>query len=166
MQVADKPDSQNFVCGEYSSIIKTPDVPGPVLDKSGKILGQHHGLQHYTIGQRKGLQIAAGEPLYVTAIDPSRNAVILGERSELQKEEFTASRINWIAIPELAQPAIFKTRIRSAQKETEAFVTPELNGPDRSTVRVKFKQPQIAIAPGQVVVFYQEDVVIGGGIID
>ncbi len=162
LQVADKPDSQNFISGDYSSIIKAPVEPGPIMDNRGNVIGQHRGLPYYTIGQRKGLEVASREPLYVTAIDPSRNAIILGDKKALQKDEFTVSRLNWIAIRELAQPATFKAKIRSAHKESEALVSPL--EPDR--VRVKFTEPQMAITPGQVTVFYQGDVVVGGGIID
>jgi tRNA-specific 2-thiouridylase len=162
LQVADKPDSQNFVSGEYSSVIKVHGAPGPILDRQGRVLGQHRGLEHYTIGQRKGLEISIGEPVYVTAIDASRNAVILGNRNELQRNEFTASRMNWIATANLSSPAVFTAKIRSAHKGAEALVSPNADG----SVLVKFNQPQMAVSPGQVVVFYQEDSVAGGGIID
>jgi tRNA-specific 2-thiouridylase len=119
-------------------------------------------LEHYTIGQRRGLEISAGEPLYVTAIDPARNAVILGNKNDLQKAEFSASKMNWIAIPELSRPAVFTAKIRSAHRGAEAWVSPNSDG----SVQVKFNEPQMAVSPGQVVVFYQGDSVVGGGIID
>jgi tRNA-specific 2-thiouridylase len=162
LQVADKPDSQNFVSGEYSSVIKTHGSPGPIMNKEGKVLGQHRGLEHYTIGQRRGLEISAGEPVYVTAIDQSKNAVILGDRNDLQKTEFSASKMSWIAIPGLAQPTVLNAKIRSGHKGAEATVSPKEAG----SVLVKFNQPQTAVSPGQVVVFYQGDSVVGGGIID
>jgi tRNA-specific 2-thiouridylase len=162
MQVADKPDSQNFVCGDYTSIIHAESNPGPILDNKGNILGQHRGLQFYTIGQRKGLEITAKQPLYVTALDPVNNAVIIGQKEEIYKREFIAVSLNWIAIEDLGEPLTAHVKIRSAHKESEAVLTPTENG----KVQVKFKESQLAITPGQAAVFYQDDIVIGGGIIE
>jgi tRNA-specific 2-thiouridylase len=162
LQVAEKPDSQNFVCGDYTSIIPAESKPGPILDKQGITIGQHHGLQFYTIGQRKGLEIAAKQPLYVIALDAARNAVITGLKDDIYKNEFTVSGLNWIAVEGLTEPRIAKVRIRSAHHEAAAVLTPGANG----KIDVKFKERQLAITPGQAAVFYDEDVVIGGGIIE
>ena len=162
LQVADKPDSQNFVCGDYTSIIQAKSNPGPILDKKGNTIGQHRGLQFYTIGQRRGLEIAAKQPLYVIALDADRNAVITGSKPDIYKNEFTVSNLNWIAIEGLRESLLANVKIRSAHDEARAVLTPADNG----NANVKFEESQLAITPGQAAVFYQEDVVIGGGIIE
>jgi len=162
LQVADKPDSQNFVCGDYTSIIQAKSNPGPILDKQGNTIGQHRGLQFCTIGQRKGLEIAAKQPLYVIALDADRNAVITGSKPDIYKNEFTVSNLNWIAIEGLRESLLANVKIRSAHDEARAVLTPADNG----NANVKFEESQLAITPGQAAVFYQEDVVIGGGIIE
>jgi tRNA-uridine 2-sulfurtransferase len=162
LPVASKPDSQNFISGEYCEVMKTEDKPGSIRDNQGNILGIHSGVQHYTIGQRKGLGIAATEPVYVTAIDAAQNNIIIGERKDLYHQEFYATNLNWIAIPELSIPLTMNVKIRSSHKESEAEVTPI----EAKTVRVTFKKPQFSITPGQAAVFYNGDVVIGGGIIE
>jgi tRNA-specific 2-thiouridylase len=161
LQVASKPDSQNFVCGDYTSVINAESNPGPILDNNGNVMGQHRGLQFYTIGQRKGLEISAKIPLYVSALDPARNTVTLGTKEDLYLNEFIVSGLNWIAISELQQTMIANVKIRSSHREAEAILTPVGNG----NVKLKFKECQFAITPGQAAVFYQDDVVIGGGII-
>ncbi|MFC2021834.1 tRNA 2-thiouridine(34) synthase MnmA [Chloroflexota bacterium] len=161
LEVDSKQESQDFIADGYSSLIGAAQ-PGPILDKDGNVLGEHRGIPFYTIGQRKGLGISAKEPLYVTDINREKNAIIAGSKEELYRDELTASGLNWIAMEELKRPTQFKARIRYAHKETEAMVTP-LN---EDKVYVKFKEPQIAIAPGQAVVFYHGDVVIGGGTIE
>ena len=161
LQVASKSDSQNFVCGDYTSVINAESNPGPILDNNGNVMGQHRGLQFYTIGQRKGLEISAKIPLYVSALDPARNTVTLGTKEDLYLNEFIVSGLNWIAISELQQTMIANVKIRSSHREAEAILTPVGNG----NVKLKFKECQFAITPGQAAVFYQDDVVIGGGII-
>jgi tRNA-specific 2-thiouridylase len=160
--VADKPESQNFIAGGYFPLVRLSARPGPILDRQGNILGEHRGIPFYTVGQRRGLGIAAGEPLYVTAIDQERNALIVGPKEEVYGDELIASGLNWIAIAELKRPLEVKAKIRYAHKEAEAVVTPL----DKEKVQVKFKQPQMAITPGQVIVFYDGEVVIGGGVIE
>jgi tRNA-specific 2-thiouridylase len=162
LPVADKPDSQNFICGDYSSVIQTESKPGPIIDRQGNILGQHRGIQHYTLGQRRGLEIAAKKPLYVIGLDPAWNTVIVGGRAEIYQDEFTAVNLNWTAIPAPDHPITADVKIRSSHKEAEAQIIP-LN---KEKVRVKFVEPQMAITPGQTAVFYREDVVLGGGIIE
>ncbi len=161
LEIAEKPESQDFISGGYASLIATAP-PGPILNKQGNILGEHRGLPFYTIGQRRGLGIAASEPLYVTDINPDENTVIVGNQAEVYRDELTASRLNWIAIAELDKPTRVSAKIRNLHQPAEATVTP-LN---RDRVHVKFEEPQKAITPGQAVVFYQEDVVLGGGTIE
>ena len=159
--VDNKPESQDFIAGGYPSLLEAAQ-PGPILDKEGNMLGEHRGIPFYTIGQRKGLGISAKEPLYVTDIDPQKNAIIVGSREEVYRDELIASGLNWIAIEELKRPTKVKARIRHTGEEAEATVTPL--GEDK--VYVKFKEPQMAITPGQAVVFYRGDVVVGGGTIE
>lgn len=159
--VDNKPESQDFIVGGYSLLIEAAQ-PGPILDKQGNILGEHRGIPFYTIGQRKGLGISAEEPLYVTAIDREKNAIIVGSKEEVYRDELIASGLNWIAIEELKRPTKLKAKIRYAHKETGTMVTPLRE----DEVYVKFKEPQMAITPGQAVVFYRGDVVIGGGTIE
>ncbi len=159
--VADKPESQDFVAGGYSSLVQ-PAPPGQIVDKQGNVLGKHQGIHSYTVGQRKGLGISAREPRYVTDIDPEENAVIVGSKEDLYADELIASGVNWIAIQRLEQPIKVKARIRYLHKEADATVTP-LN---EDNVYVKFEEPQIAITPGQAVVFYCGDVVVGAGTIE
>jgi tRNA-specific 2-thiouridylase len=159
--VAGKRESNDFIAGGYSTLVKTASKPGPIMDKQGNVLGRHRGIAFYTVGQRKGLGISYREPLYVTAIDRGRNAVIVGTREEVYGDELIASELNWIAIERLEGSIEVEAKIRYRHKEAEATVTP-LDG-DR--INVKFKEPQMAITPGQAVVFYR-DGVLGGGIIE
>ena len=159
--VDNKPESQDFTPWDYSFLIETAP-PGQILDKQGNILGEHRGIPFYTIGQRKGLGISAKEPLYVTDIDREKNAILVGSKEEVYRDELIASGLNWIAVEELKQPITVKAKIRYRHKEAEAAITP-LNG---DKVYVKFKEPQMAITPGQAVVFYDGDIVVGGGTIE
>jgi tRNA-specific 2-thiouridylase len=159
--VADKLESQDFVAGGYSTLVEIAAQPGPMLDRQGNVLGQHQGIQFYTIGQRKGLGISAREPLYVTAIDQERNAVIVGTKDDLYGDELVASELNWIAIEHCDNQFEVRAKIRYRHQEAEAVVTPL----DEDKIHVKFKEMQVAITPGQAIVFYDGDVVVGGGTI-
>lgn len=160
--IDDKPESQDFIAGGYSSFLEAEAQPGPILNKQGEIIGEHRGIPFYTVGQRKGLGISTGEPLYVTAIDPKKNAIVVGTKEEVFGDELVASGLNWVAIKELDQPLGIKAKIRYLHKEADAEVTPL----DEEKVYVKFGEPQMAITPGQAVVFYDRDVVMGGGTIE
>ncbi|MDO9575867.1 MAG: tRNA 2-thiouridine(34) synthase MnmA [bacterium] len=160
--IDDKPESQDFIAGGYSSFLEAEAQPGPILNKQEEILGEHRGIPFYTVGQRKGLRISTGEPLYVTAIDPRRNAIVVGIKEDVFGDELIASELNWIAIKELNQPLEVEAKIRYLHKEAEAEVIPL----DEEKVYIKFREPQMAITPGQAVVFYNGDGVIGGGIIE
>lgn len=153
--------------GDYGGFLKgcTPEAfrPGPVLDGEGNVLGQHHGLPLYTVGQRKGFGISSPEPLYVTGIDAQRNAVIVGGKEEACGGELIASNVNWVSAEAPQHPLDLKAKIRYRHREADAVVTPLL---EKESVHVKFKQPQMAVTPGQAVVFYDGDVVIGGGTIE
>jgi tRNA-specific 2-thiouridylase len=157
-----KPESQDFITGDYSFLFSEATRSGPVLNKQGKILGEHKGIPFYTVGQRRGLGISAGERLYVVSIEPKRNAIVVGTKDDLLGDELIASNLNWIAIEKLEKPIKVKAKIRYLHKEAEAEVIPL----DKEKVYVKFREPQVAITPGQAVVFYDRDIVVGGGVIE
>jgi tRNA-specific 2-thiouridylase len=168
LPTADKPESQE-ICfipdDDYAEFLKgyIPESarPGPILDELGNVLGNHQGIMSYTIGQRKGLGIAAEAPLYVTAIEPDRNAVVVGTREAAYGSKLVASNLNWIATARPPHPVRVRARVRYRHPEAEAVITPL----DEDSVYVEFKEPQLAITPGQAVVFYDGDTIIGGGII-
>ena len=169
LHVADKPGSQEicFIPNDnypefLEDYLPMARTPGPILDKQGNILGNHQGIISYTIGQRKGLGIANAKPLYVTAIEPARNAVVVGTRKEIYGRELIASDMNWIATTRPEYPVKGKAKIRYRQPESDATVIPR----DKDCVCVRFQEPQMAIAPGQAIVFYDGDIVVGGGIIN
>lgn len=133
---------------------------GYFVDKEGKILGQHKGYPFYTIGQRKGLDITFGKPVYVTAINPDNNTVVLGDEEDLEKEDMQVAKVNWIKYDGLAEPMEVLTKIRYKDKGSLSVLSPADNG-----VSVRFFEKAKGIAPGQSAVFYEGDDVIGGGII-
>jgi tRNA-uridine 2-sulfurtransferase len=133
---------------------------GHFVDKEGNILGQHKGYPFYTIGQRKGLDIAFGKPVYVTAIDPDTNTVMLGDEQDLEKEQMEVTGINWIKYPGLDNEKEVITKIRYKDKGSHSTIIPGEKG-----VSVRFFEKAKGIAPGQSAVFYEGDDVIGGGII-
>ena len=157
----DKEESQDFYGGDYKDLLDIQARPGDIIDSQGKVLGHHTGIWNYTIGQRKGMGIAYSEPLYVIALDSKKNTVTVGPRSETYNTRFFVGALNWISIEKLLKPMEVTCKIRSAQKEKDALIEPLDNG----DVSVTFFQPNDAIAPGQSAVFYDGDVVIGGGII-
>lgn len=163
---ADKPDSQD-ICfvpdGDYGAFLEryTGKIypPGDFIDTDGNVLGTHRGIIHYTIGQRKGLGVAFGTPMYVKSMDVLRNTVTLAEDQDLFENTLTATDFNWIsgAAPETEIRCQAKVRYR--QKEQAAVAYPQLDG----TVKVIFDLSQRAITPGQAVVIYDGDTVLGGG---
>jgi tRNA-specific 2-thiouridylase len=132
---------------------------GDIVDKEGKVLGSHKGIPYYTIGQRRVLGLAYSEPLYITGIDRSRNRVIVGVKRDVLRKGLIAHKLNWMAIEDIKEPLKIKARIRYNHAKQDAVVTPE--GPD--IVRVDFDKPQEAPTPGQAVVFYDKDIILGGG---
>ncbi|MCL1906023.1 MAG: tRNA 2-thiouridine(34) synthase MnmA, partial [Clostridiales bacterium] len=165
---AHKPDSQD-ICfvpdGDYAAFLtRLPGKEAPCgdfVDKEGRVLGRHRGLIHYTIGQRKGINISFGAPRYVTAIDAAANTVTLGEDKDLFKSGLLAENINLIAITSLKEPMEVGVKTRYKQPETPAVISLLPDG----CIKVLFKHPQRALTPGQAAVFYSGDTVIGGGTI-
>ncbi len=133
--------------------------PGHIVDKEGNILGEHKGVSFFTVGQRRGLGIAKGAPLYVIDIDKVNNRVIVGGAEDLKKDELEAFGLNWIAIERLNGQLRLRAKIRYRHPKAWATISSLAD----SYVRVKFDRLQSAITPGQAVVFYDEDVVVGGG---
>ena len=163
---AEKPDSQD-ICfvrdrnknGFLQQHLGEEEVPGPIVTRRGEILGQHQGLLGYTIGQREGLGLAVGKPLYVVAMDQTKNQLVVGDREELLQRQLIAERVNWVSIAPPQEPLRASAKIRSRHEPAAAMVTPK----DPTTALVEFDEPQPAITPGQAVVFYDHDLVLGGG---
>ena len=135
--------------------------PSPVTSWTQKAVCRHRGMECYTIGQRKGLGVSANAPQYVLGKDPDRNAVILGEDNRLYTRELTAERVNWLSVPEPDRPLSVTAKTRYSQREAAATVEPLPGG----RIRMVFTEPQRAVTPGQAVVFYDGDLVLGGGTI-
>ncbi|MDD5423121.1 MAG: tRNA 2-thiouridine(34) synthase MnmA [Candidatus Omnitrophica bacterium] len=133
--------------------------PGDIVDLNGNILGRHKGIPFYTIGQRRGLGVAYSEPLYVTGIDMKMNRIVVGTKNDVLKTGLAADRLNWIAVEGINKPFKTLARIRYNAKKAKAVVSKSAGG----AVKVEFDDPQSAPTPGQAVVFYDKDVVVGGG---
>ena len=165
---ARKRDSQD-ICfipdGDYPAFLRRhtgKEYPqGSFLDLQGNVVGTHQGAVNYTLGQRKGLGIALGAPAYVCGKDMAANTVTVGPDEALYRRELIATEVNWISIPELTFPMRIAAKARSRMQEQPATVYPLADG----SVRVEFDQPQRALTPGQAVVFYDGDTVVGGGTI-
>ncbi|PMB22609.1 tRNA 2-thiouridine(34) synthase MnmA [Fischerella thermalis] len=168
LKTADKPESQDLCLVEANGSMRAfldkylAPKQGDIVDMNGKVLGQHDGVHHYTIGQRKGLGIAAAEPLYVIALDAVNNKVIVGDRTKATQPECTVNRVNWVAIAEPASPIRAEVQIRYRSHPVPVTVIPLEN----SRVRLVFDEPQFSITPGQAAVWYEGEKVLGGGIIE
>ena len=132
---------------------------GPIVDRQGEVLGEHPGIHHFTVGQRRGLGVAAGERLYVIETDPRHNRVVVGPDSALLRSGLIASRVNWISIEKCTGALRVQAQIRSRHQAAEATLSAREDG----SVEVRFDEPQRAVTPGQAVVFYQDELVVGGG---
>ncbi len=169
LPTAGKKDSQE-ICfienDDYIDFLKTQfgieGVPGDFINQNGDVLGQHRGIIHYTIGQRKGLGIAFGEPRFVTGINAADNQVILGKKGEEYRSELVLRDVNWLLFDTLEETMLLSGKVRYSQKEQPAKLTPMENG----RIHVCFEEPQRAVTPGQSAVFYNGDILVGGGIIE
>jgi tRNA-specific 2-thiouridylase len=164
--VADKPESQNFIESKDYGVLfsEREQTPGPIVDTKGKALGQHRGIVHYTVGQRKGLGMGGtAHPLYVIRLDACSNTVVVGAHSDLFSSRLTATDINWISLAAPpTEPMRIHAKIRQQHKEAPATIQA---GFESGRVETFFDEPQMSITPGQVIVFYDTDQVLGSGII-
>jgi tRNA-specific 2-thiouridylase len=166
LTVADKPDSHE-ICfipdGDTGAFVERhlppADRDGEIVDSGGTVLGRHRGIHRVTVGQRKGLGLSTGTPMYVLRIEPAESRVVVGPRAELGGRDLAAVGVNWIAGGPPAAPRRLTARIRHRHPDAPALVAPD--GPDRAAV--VFDEPQVAITPGQAVVFYDGAEVVGGG---
>jgi len=172
LPVADKGDSQE-ICfvpgGDYAAFIEAyrreqgrplGDLAGELVTTGGRRLGEHTGYHRYTVGQRRGLSVAVGEPLYVIRTEPATRRVVVGSATELRRAELTAVEVNWIVLPALEAPLPARVKIRHQHTPAPATLVPTR---DPARVEVRFEEHQRAITPGQAAVFYQGDLVLGGG---
>lgn len=169
--VGNKADSQE-ICfipdNDYASFVRESSGhlvrPGNFVDLQGNILGKHQGIIHYTVGQRKGLGMSFGKPMFVAGLNPESNEVVLGENGDLFTRTLWAADLNWIAISSLKEPLAVEAKIRYNAAGAKATIYPGESGAGRE-VKICFAEPQRAVTPGQAVVFYRGDVVVGGGVI-
>ncbi len=173
LDVATKPESRE-ICfvpnGDYAAFVETyrkrkgaPEgtSPGEVVTEEGEVVGTHAGIHRYTVGQRKGLGVAAGRPVYVTEIRPADRQVVIGPAASLLRDEFEVRDANWIRFESLVRPVRAEVKIRYRAVPAWADIRPVLGSPDRA--HVVFDEPQRAVTPGQAAVFYDDDIVLGGG---
>jgi len=173
---ASKSDSQE-ICfvpnGDYAGFIEAwfreqgvvrEEAAGQIVDTSGKAVGAHSGVHHFTVGQRKGLGIAAPEPLYVIATEPQSRRVVVGSNDELLRDRLVAANVNWVSIPPISSETRASVKIRYKHSAAQAVLAPAGDGTGR--VEVRFDEPQRAVTPGQAAVFYDGDTVMGGGWIE
>ncbi len=134
-------------------------TPGEIVTTAGEVIGQHQGIHRYTVGQRRGIGISAPEPIYVVQVDAKNNRVVVGSSDDLLKREMTVERVNWIAVEDLTEPIRVAVKIRSRAEEAQAVVSKR----EDDSVIVTFDEAQRAVTPGQAAVFYDGDLVVGGG---
>jgi tRNA-specific 2-thiouridylase len=188
LPVAEKPESQE-ICfvptGDYATFIEAylheqgsepAEAHGEIVTTTGEVIGRHSGLHRYTIGQRRGLGLAAGRPLYVLSLDTAGNRLVVGDDAELARETFEVGEVNWIPFELPAGPMDAQVKIRHRHEPADAVIEPldasaaggchpedAASGRRISRARVHFRSPQRAITPGQAAVFYAGDLVLGGG---
>lgn len=162
LEVANKPDSQDFYGGDYSELLKAGKKEGNIVDTEGKILGTHEGIWNFTVGQRRGIKISSTEPLYVISLNEKTNEVVVGHRDKTFNKSLIAKNLNFQINPEKFEGKILSAKIRSAQAPTSA----KFRFLDRETIEIIFEDYQKSIAIGQSAVLYDNDVLIGGGIIE
>jgi tRNA-specific 2-thiouridylase len=166
LKTADKEESME-ICfvpdNDYGKFLQQAKLvekhAGEIVDLHGRVLGKHDGIEFYTIGQRKGLGLSTPKPMYVIELDPATNRVVVGDDSALDRDEFTVDRCNWIPFVNPPESIEATAKIRYNHPGTPATVTPLPGG----RAKVRLHTPQRAITPGQAAVFYQDDLVLGGG---
>ena len=154
LSVKDKPDSQDFYSGDHAELLNTPPREGNIVDTAGNVLGKHDGFWHFTIGQRKGLGVAAKHPLYVLELNPCRNEVVVGSADDTLQHELKLADCAWITDEPSGEVQV---KVRSASNLRNAFF---------EAGKLVFSDGITAAAPGQSAVLYRDDEVLGGGIIE
>ena len=149
--------------GDYKAFLRdrVEPTPGEIVDADGRVLGRHRGIEFFTVGQRRGLGIAAGEPMFVLKVEPETGRVVVGPEASLYQDRLWTSRVNYTLGRPPDGPAKVTVKIRYKAEEAAATLHPRPAG-----ALVCFERPQRAVAPGQAAVFYQGDVLLGGGIIE
>ena len=171
LAAAEREESQDFIPEEYFDALfaDKPAVPGDIVDLDGKVLGKHRGIEHYTIGQRRGLGVSSSKPLYVHSIDPKNNLVVLASNDDLNADSLIADEFVWPGNIEPKESVEAFVKIRLASKPVPAVISryEPKNGESfkGQPWKIAFQAPQRAVAPGQSVVMYKDNVIIGGGII-
>ncbi|MEJ2098900.1 MAG: tRNA 2-thiouridine(34) synthase MnmA [Desulfobacterales bacterium] len=162
LETAEREESQDFIGGGDYSILFDPGEfkAGEIVDEEDHVLGMHRGIIHYTIGQRRGLGVAARRPLYVNQIDTATNRIMVSHH-ENRSEGLVIGELNLIGVDRIDQPMEAKVKIRLRHKEADATIYP----PDKNQTKIIFKEPQMSVTPGQSAVIYAGDTVLGGGII-
>jgi tRNA-specific 2-thiouridylase len=169
LHVAGKPESQE-ICfvptRDYRDYLREHDPaslrPGPIRDTNGKVIGQHQGIAYFTVGQRRGLGVSSSRPLFVTEIWPEENTLVVADEGSLYRSEAWVNGTNWMAVDELSAPMRVTAKARYKADEVPATIEPMTDG----RVRVRFDTPQRAVTPGQTIVFYDGDTVVGGGTLE
>ena len=168
LRVAEKKDSQEIcfvTSGKHDEFVRqrrrNVDMSGEIVTTEGRVVGTHPGIERFTIGQRKGLGIAMGEPYFVVRIEPATKKVVIGRQEELAQSELTASECNWLVDP---PPGNFRCTAKIRYNSPPAAATAELLPSER--IRVRFDEPRYGVAPGQAVVLYEGERVLGGGWIE
>ena len=162
-EFAQKKESRDFIAPENGArFLPAAKRPGDIADMAGNIVGAHEGYFNFTVGQRRGLRIGGlAAPVYVADIDACKNRVIVGEKNEARTDNFEVGKLRWIAFGKLQKSLRVRVRVRSSGEMVSCLVVPQ----DGGRVLVKLDEPQFAIAPGQSAVFYDNDIVLGGGVI-
>jgi len=164
LRTSGRHESQDFISGnDYGLLFRDGEIKdGDIVDENGNVLGRHRGIVHYTIGQRKGLGLSYPRPLYICRIDAERNRIIVGEKRALFSKGLIVRVLNLIAVDEIDRPYRVKVKIRLQHKEADAELLPYKD----NRVKIIFNEPQMSVTPGQSAVFYLDDTVLGGGIIE
>ncbi|WP_448562648.1 tRNA 2-thiouridine(34) synthase MnmA [Trichothermofontia sp.] len=168
LRTAEKPESQDLCLVESHGSMRAfldqylAPKAGEIVDLEGRVLGQHNGIHHYTIGQRRGIGVSASQPLYVIGLDVGRNQVIVGDRTQATRPDCTVRQVNWVSIAEPPTPIQATVQIRYRTPAIAATILPLPN----ARAEIVFREPQFGVTPGQAAVWYAGECLLGGGIIE
>lgn len=167
LRTASKPESQDLCLADHHGSMRAfldahiPSRPGEIVLTDGRVLGRHDGIEHFTIGQRRGLGVAWSEPLHVVRLEAGQNRVVVAPRAEAGRRDCRVQAINWVSVPPLSEPREVEVQVRYRSVPEQALLRPLDNG----AATLEFLEPQFSIAPGQAAVFYDGEVLLGGGLI-